>query len=136
MTKPRIRKRAKSILSALGCDQVELSLVFVDDEEMQRLNHTWRGQDRTTDVLAFSQREGISPPGAEGLLGDVVISVETAMRQAKERGTSLEKELDALMVHGILHLLGYEHEAGAGPARAMRTKEKEILERLRVEEKA
>jgi probable rRNA maturation factor len=114
----------------LECDRAELSLLFVDDEEMLRLNRTWRGENRATDVLAFSQREGLIPPGREDLLGDVVISVESAGRQARARRTSLEEELDVLLVHGILHLIGYDHEAGASRARAMRKKEKELLEIL------
>ena len=131
MEKPRIRKRVKSILSALECDSAEVSILFVDDDRMRELNRTWRGKDRTTDVLAFSQREGVSPPGSEALLGDVVISVETASRQAKERGTSLDDELDLLMVHGVLHLLGFDHERGGTRGRAMRKKQKEILENIR-----
>jgi len=126
----------KSILSALECNEAELSLLFVDDGDMLRLNRTWRGKDRPTDVLAFSQQEGLIPPGQENLLGDVVISVESAGRQAKERRTSIEQELDALLVHGILHLFGYDHEASASRARAMRKKEKDILERLQRREKS
>ncbi len=135
MTRPRIRKRVKSILNALGFDRAEVSLLFVDDAEMREINRTWRGTDRTTDVLAFSQIEGITPKGGENLLGDVVISVETAGRQAKDRGTSLDEELDVLMIHGILHLLGHEHEGDPRAGRIMRKKEKEILERLRVDKK-
>jgi probable rRNA maturation factor len=126
----RIRKRVKKLLSALECDRAEVSLVFVDDDEMQTLNRTWRAKDRPTDVLAFSQREGRSPPVSEDLLGDVVISVETAERQARERGENLEDELDLLIIHGILHLLGYEHEGGGKRAQEMRKKEKEMLKML------
>lgn len=96
--------------------EAELSLVLVDDQEIQRLNLEYRGIDAPTDVLSFAMLEtseeepeilGVEP-GL--LLGDVVISLETAVRQALEYGHTLEREVCFLAVHGILHLLGYDHQ--------------------------
>ena len=117
---------ATSILSALGCEDAELSVVLVGDPEMIGLNRAWRRQDRTTDVLAFTQDGPV-----RNLLGDVVISVSTAARQAKERGHSLPEELTLLLIHGILHLRGYDHEAGGREARRMRRKEAALLKLIR-----
>ena len=87
----------------------EVSLLFCDDETIQPLNRDWRGKDRPTDVLSFSQIEG-QCIGDPNLLGDIIISVPTAQRQAEERGHSLSHELRVLVVHGLCHLLGYDHE--------------------------
>lgn len=96
-------------LSFLDEAHSELSILLTDDEEIHRLNRTYRNRDRPTDVLSFSQREG-EFPGPAVVLGDVVISIETAKRQAQERGHSLEGEILELLAHGVLHLLGYDHE--------------------------
>jgi probable rRNA maturation factor len=96
---------------------------------MHRLNREWRGVDRPTDVLAFAQAEG--PGGAPaGLLGDVVISIDTARRQAAERRAALGAELDRLLIHGVLHLVGYDHERSAAEARRMRRRENDLARRL------
>lgn len=89
----------------------EVSILFTDDEEIALLNKEYRQIDGPTDVLSFSQFEGedFAPDEMETPLGDVVISVETARRQADEQGHSLEQEINVLLVHGILHLLGYDH---------------------------
>jgi probable rRNA maturation factor len=104
----------------------ELSVALVDDAAIEKLNATWRGKSGPTDVLAFSQREG-EDLGVSDLLGDVVISVPTAERQAVERGHSLEHEIHELLVHGILHLLGYEHERSEVEARRMFERQREVL---------
>lgn len=95
---------------------------------MRSLNRAWRGKDRTTDVLSFSLREGKHPPVQSSLLGDVVISAPAAERQAAEAGHSLSREIDILLVHGVLHLAGYDHERGEAEARRMRMKERKLLE--------
>lgn len=84
--------------------------MLTDDKEIHILNKNYRGVDRPTDVLSFSQQEEGTPQPASRLLGDVVISLETAARQAALRKHSLQKELFILLAHGILHLLGYDHE--------------------------
>lgn len=97
---------------------------------MRRLNHRWRGRDRTTDVLAFPLEEGEFGSLGTGL-GDVVISLDTARHQAEERGLSLEEEVERLLVHGILHLVGYDHERSPEEARRMQRKERAVRLRLR-----
>jgi rRNA maturation RNase YbeY len=118
----RLGRSARRLLRALRLPDAELSLVLVSDREMRALNRRWRGRDRSTDVLSFAQREG--PGGApDGVLGDVVISVDTARRQAAERGSTLAREADRLLIHGLLHLLGYDHERSEAEARRMRRRE-------------
>lgn len=121
----RLARSARRCLRTLALDDAELSLLLVSDPVMHELNRTWRGKDRPTDVLAFAQREGGRAP--DGLLGDVVISVDTARRQAAELGHSLPTEGERLLVHGILHLLGYDHERSAPEARRMQRKERALL---------
>jgi probable rRNA maturation factor len=94
----------------------------VTDPEIQILNRQYRGKDKPTDVLSFPLADALQP----FLLGDVVISVETAARQAQRRGHSLREELQILLVHGILHLLGYDHEISRSEAIRMRRKEEEV----------
>jgi len=92
-----------------------VSLLLCDDPAIHALNREYRGVDRPTDVLAFSQEEGPAMPlgwadeAIPHLLGDVIISVDTARRQAEEAGWSLQEEVEALLAHGLLHLLGYDH---------------------------
>jgi probable rRNA maturation factor len=93
---------------------------------MRRLNARYRGSDRPTDVLAFPMREGAFAHLHPQLLGDLVISVETAQRQAQARHHSLAEELTHLLIHGTLHLLGYDHEVSPADARLMRAKEREL----------
>ena len=93
--------------------------MLVSDREMRALNRRWRGHDRSTDVLSFPQDEG---RGA--LLGDVVISVDTARRQAVAQGTTLGREAERLLIHGLLHLLGYDHERSPAEARRMQRRER------------
>lgn len=94
---------------------------------MRSLNRTWRNIDRTTDVLSFSQREGRFSGIQPELLGDIVISVPQAYRQAREAGHTLTREIELLLVHGLLHLLGYDHELGPTEAIKMRRREREFL---------
>lgn len=100
---------AKKLLTAAGEPGSSLSLTLVDDATIRRLNREHRGKDKPTDVLSFSLVENGSA-SAERLLGDVVISIETARRQASEYDASLQAELYRLLIHGILHVLGHDHE--------------------------
>jgi rRNA maturation RNase YbeY len=121
---------AQHILAAVGEEKSELSLELVGDVRMRRLNRDYRKQDRVTDVLAFPTREAVIPWGphpATGMLGDVVISVPTAVRQAKEAGRSIDDELAMLLVHGVLHLCGYDHERSEREAARMLRRERAIL---------
>jgi len=134
-----LKQAALNILYNLGCqEQCELSIVLVDDQEIRRLNREYRGIDQSTDVLSFAQQETIHPqflqPHPESksfplILGDVILSVETTQKQAEEHGNSFEKELDFLLIHGILHLLGYDHHTDHD-ARVMERLEQEILRHL------
>ena len=124
----RLDRQAQAILSDIGEASAELGILFVGDQRMRRLNLQYRGKDRTTDVLAFAMRE--APHCSSGLLGDVVIAVPTAVRQAKQGQRSLDEELVVLLVHGILHLCGYDHERSEKEARRMRRRERMILRSL------
>ncbi|HEX9948608.1 MAG TPA: rRNA maturation RNase YbeY [Thermodesulfobacteriota bacterium] len=127
---------AEWILSDLGCSsESELSILLVDDDEMQRLNRAYLCRDRPTNVLAFAMREGKNQHLNPALLGDVVVSTETAQREALQRDVTLEEELALLLVHGILHLLGYDHENEPAEAAQMEAKEEEVLTHLGWENK-
>ncbi|MGQ9455351.1 MAG: rRNA maturation RNase YbeY [Armatimonadota bacterium] len=111
MNSRRLRNTARRVLLAENCpENAEVSILLTGDEAIRELNSRYRGIDAPTDVLAFSQLEGEEfAEEGEVVLGDVVISVETAARQAMEHGHTLEDEMDILLAHGILHLLGYDH---------------------------
>lgn len=127
-----IKSRVEELLRAEGCsERVEVSVLLTDDEGIAELNRQYRGVDGPTDVLSFSQMEGeaAEDPGGETpmVLGDIVISVETALGQARERGVALSEEIDVLLAHGLLHLLGYDH-ADAEDARRMFARQESLLE--------
>jgi probable rRNA maturation factor len=127
MDKARIEKAAEKILNALGYTESELSILVVDDDEMRRINGEYRGVDAPTDVLSFPMHEGEFGEVAPELLGDVVISAPTAAAMAEEQGCPLSSILDLLLVHGILHLLDYDHEKSEEAAESMFAKTIEIL---------
>jgi probable rRNA maturation factor len=117
---------------------VEISLVITGQERIQELNRTYRGKDQPTDVLSFAMAEQkveeepvafIGPPDGLIHLGEVIISYPQAKLQAAEAGQSNAREMAALIVHGILHILGYDHEKAALEP-AMKAKEKQILDEL------
>ncbi len=113
------------MLRSIDLGSVELSVVLTDDVEIRELNGVFRQRDKATDVLAFAMREGeplgggaaVAPGSSGEILGDVVISVETARRQAREHGRTLIAEMQMLLAHGLLHLIGYDH----------RTKREEVV---------
>ncbi len=120
---------ARRVLEAEGAPVAELGVVITDDETVRALNREYAGEDEATDVLSFSLREGeefVSPPDGIARLGEVVISFPTAQRQAAEGGSSLGAEVAHLLVHGTLHLLGYDH-AEPEEERRMRAREEELL---------
>lgn len=126
------REAAEAALAASGkriaC--AELSLVLADDATVRDLNGRWRGKDAPTNVLAFASDEA-PEPGKPVLLGDVVLAFETVTHEAKSQGKSLADHLRHLVIHGVLHLLGYDHIAVA-PARRMEALETRILAGLGV----
>lgn len=126
-----IERVAESGLKRYERDESEASIILVDNSYIQELNSQYRGLDQPTDVLSFAMTEGSGMPGqaSEGipeLLGDIFISVERARDQAAEYGHSFERELCFLAVHGLLHLLGFDHQTEE-ETQAMRTAEEEVL---------
>jgi len=109
-----IKRRALKMLAALALDESELSIALVSDKVIHALNRDYRKKDKPTDVLAFAMREGegIAMGGASHseVLGDVIISVDTARKQARAHKKTLLEEMTMLLAHGLLHLLGYDHQ--------------------------
>jgi len=124
---------AKKVLQYLKVDdKTEVSILFTDDKFIRLLNNKYRGIDKPTDVLSFSIQEGVDKSPvveSEKLLGDIIVSVETAKRQADTLNHSIEKELTVLLIHSLLHLTGYDHEKDQD-YKIMREKEGKILENL------
>ncbi len=104
-------------------DNAEVSILITDDKEIRRLNSLYRGKDSPTDVLSFPMGDRV---GGRLLLGDVVISLDTAGRQARELGHTIEEEIQRLLVHGVIHLLGYDHELGGEEERKFRELEEKV----------
>ncbi len=123
-------KKLGSLLAGIGLPEAELSVLFVGDRAMRTLNRRYRGKDRATDVLSFSLREGKFSRIQPDLLGDIVIAVPTAARQAAAAGYPLRREIESLLIHGLLHLLGYDHERGSREAARMKRRERQLLKRL------
>jgi len=115
---------AERILDALGLHEGELSILLVEDEEIRELNRRYRGKDQPTNVLSFPMGEGGGP---YPLLGDVVISTQWAEREAEEQGVGMQEEMAWLLAHGILHLLGYQHEE-EGEAERMQREERRLTQ--------
>ncbi|KAJ1691091.1 hypothetical protein LUZ63_015246 [Rhynchospora breviuscula] len=131
---PKYQTRDKSIKNVNKFQKIELSLLLCDDAFIRKLNKEWRDEDNVTDVLSMSQHiPGLDIPIL--LLGDLVISVETAARQAEERGHTLLDEIRILMVHGLLHLLGFDHEISCEAEKEMVIEEERVLSSLGWREK-
>ena len=126
----QVEAEAGVLLGLLGYGGAELSIVLCDDPHIQRLNRQWRGKDAPTDVLSFAMLEGrqIGAGGAGGavVLGDLIISLDTAARQAREYGHPLPEEIRVLLIHGLLHLLGHDHMQPEEAAR-MQAEEARLL---------
>jgi probable rRNA maturation factor len=156
INKLRIESILKKVLKRLTLshrsysllDSAEVSVLFVNDRKMRELNLQYRGKDKTTDVLSFPQYSAeVRKCGSDGtkgfqtsklpdfrtsalVLGDIVISLPRAKRQALEHGVTFYEEVTRLLIHGLLHLLGYDHERNKYQARKMREMEKELLSAL------
>jgi probable rRNA maturation factor len=122
ISSPRLRAVARRTLAALGRADREVHVTVVDDRRIRALNARYLGKRRATDVLAFD----LAGPGPARLWGEVIVSAETAARQARRVGVPLAVELDLLVVHGLLHLAGYD-DHGARRARRMHERAREIL---------
>ncbi|MFZ4626823.1 MAG: rRNA maturation RNase YbeY [Blastocatellia bacterium] len=136
----RAARLARRVLDQIGLAEASLQIVFVGDRRMRQLNRTYRGIDRPTDVLSFAYHETADPEEESGEgqaspdhladpenLGDLVISVETAQRYALEAGIDFQREVDQLVLHGTLHLAGYDHEVDNGE---MNRLERRLRQRL------
>lgn len=130
ITTHRLKKITQNVLKLVleekGRTTAEISVVFVDDGEMRNLNRNYRGINKSTDVLAFPMNEGRFAAINPDLLGDIVISVPRAQLQADQQEHSLERELTTLLIHGLLHLMGYDHETDKEEA-AMKEMEAEYM---------
>ena len=124
----RLKKIALKILDVVEQNQAELSLALVSSAEIRKLNAKYRKKDYATDVLSFPVEDSVSI--GTRLLGDVVISVEKAKQQAREKRHGLTEEMVMLVIHGVVHLLGYDHERSAKEARIMGRLEKKIYRTL------
>jgi probable rRNA maturation factor len=107
-----------------------VSILFVGDTAMRSLNRRYRGKNTTTDVLSFSFGEGNYSHIQPHFLGDIVVSVPRAARQARAAGHTVAREIDILLIHGLLHLLGYDHEINDQEARRMRRREVQLLKSI------
>ncbi|WP_129128509.1 rRNA maturation RNase YbeY [Geomonas oryzae] len=123
-----MRRVAQRILDALGCPEAELSVSIVGDRAIRVLNREYLGRDKATNVISFAMQEGEFGAINPEVLGDVVISVDTAAREAEESGDTFLRRLYFLLMHGILHITGYDHErSGEAEAARMEAKEREIF---------
>jgi len=128
----QIRSDLLKVLKYLQCQDREISLSLVDDKSIQAINLEYLGRDKPTNVISFGMQEGEWPDIQPTVLGDVVISVETACRDALAGNIEVDDEILFLFIHGLLHLLGFDHESGVEEeATIMKRKEKEVFEKLR-----
>lgn len=125
-----IRKFARDVLELLGCGEKELSLVLVSDRQITEINRDFLGKDKPTNVISFAMAEGEFGDLGSGLLGDVIVSVDTAYRHAAVSGSLPLDEIQYLIIHGVLHLLGHDHETREDGLK-MRKKEAEIFSALK-----
>jgi probable rRNA maturation factor len=124
----KIRSTVLKILKIMDCANKELSISFVDDNAIKQLNNKYLQRDNSTNVLSFSLHEGECSNINPNILGDIVISVETAQRDAAIGDLSLYEEIDFLIIHGVLHLLGFNHEnTTKKQATKMQMKERELF---------
>ena len=130
-----VRRTAEFLLVLTGMPDAELSILLVDDEQIGELNRSWRRKSGPTNVLAFALTEGDDTAMALNLLGDIVISVDTAAREAAKERVSLHSRLQVLLIHGFLHLIGYDHEKSDSEAARMHNKEREVLQELELQRK-
>ena len=111
----------------MDCEDGELSLLFTDDRQIAELNSLYLNRQGPTNVLAFPMSDGHSPDVHSGMLGDIVISIDRARQESEEMGETFQRTLWRLLTHGLLHLLGYDHEGSPLEAKRMEKEEKRIL---------
>ena len=115
----------------MGCPDAELSILIVDDQQIAKLNHQYLNHKGPTNVIAFCMRQGPFPDITPNLLGDVVISADTAYREAQSAGISMPNRFDQLLIHGILHLLGFDHEKTEAEALRMEKRAEELFKEIK-----
>ncbi|MBS1238927.1 MAG: ybeY [Deltaproteobacteria bacterium] len=125
-----MRRRTRIILDALKSPEGEISILLVDDLQIAAMNRRFLGREGPTNVIAFPMQEGRFSGLSPNLLGDVVISVDTAHREARAAGLALDERVTQLLVHGMLHLCGYDHEHDAAEARRMAAKSRALLAKI------
>jgi probable rRNA maturation factor len=126
----KLALQARAILNALACPEGELSIVIVDDATIAEINAQYLHRQGPTNVISFAMREGSYCEINPQLLGDVIISAETARREAEAAGMTAAQRLVELLVHGVLHLFGYDHETPSADAAAMEAKSQELMDLL------
>ncbi len=126
----KIQQMVEVILDALDSSDGEISILLADDSLIAKLNQQYRNRQGPTNVIAFAMREGAFSDLTPHLLGDVVISLDTTAVEAQKAGISMDQRFRELLIHGILHLFGYDHEKSEEDARRMDDKSRELLERL------
>ncbi|WP_232223806.1 rRNA maturation RNase YbeY [Desulforegula conservatrix] len=114
----------------MGYPDAELSISIVDDTEIRNLNRDYRGKDKATNVLSFAMNEGDFDSINPEILGDVVISADTTQTESAEYGMSFDDRLFQLLIHGVLHLVGYDHEQGDEESAIMEKKSDEIMSKV------
>jgi len=138
LEKGKIRGKLERVLKDLDCHDRELSILFTDDSRIAQLNFRYLGREGPTNVLAFPMADLNVPdkqtPAVESvMLGDVVISIDTALSEADEFGETIEHTIDRLLIHGVLHLMGYDHEESEAEAFLMEKEEKRLMRLMREE---
>ncbi len=134
MPKQNIQTTARRILNALDYPNAELSILIVDDDQIAELNLAYLNHPGPTNVISFPMQEGQFTDISPDLLGDVVISADTAHREAADAGIQMMERLNQLLVHGILHLAGYDHVRSAEEAVVMEQKSNQLMELIGKEE--
>lgn len=134
VSKQKIQTTARRILNALGCPDAQLSILIVDDDRMAQFNKTYLNHDGPTNVISFPMQEGPYADITPELLGDVVISADTASREAEEAGMDMTMRFNQLLIHGILHLTGYDHVKSQADAAVMEQKSDELMKLIEKED--
>ena len=130
LNKKKLNGIVRFILKCADIGEADISIVFVSDSEIERLNFIYRKKKRPTDVLSFSMREGKRLKKDSSILGDIVISVDRAKEQAGRFNSTFKREIYLYIIHGILHLLGYDDEGSATEKKRIKRKETRILDSL------
>lgn len=128
----RLRRSLKRLLQELDCRDCEVSLLLVDDDQIREINRSYLERDRSTNVISFSMKEGLFGHIHPEILGDIILSTETAARDALAGHLDFMDEIEYLLIHGLLHLIGYNHEnTDVDEAERMKNRERELFFMLR-----